>query len=637
MDYIYITASTDKWKQTYYQKFRKHDHGQQTTFLKQVYAQGLADAKAVDPKTTLDKIRFSKLNQQSGQPASGVEIKSQVLFMSDNKENLNSSEIPPKVTFENLLNYLWTTALGTGENSQPKDVLSKAATAIYLCYPGIPINPKSLDNMLDASNPGGDPAPLEYFSRWIDRVPDITRIYWQPLLGKASDAYRMILSSANASKIVSTFTPEEKANYEAAKKILWTTKPSLFPGKPPTVVASDDYQNYLNARTNYLTAVRSYNTNWSTYDFGKLEDRRKWLAVAGGLQMDIDNTWNAWVANYKEDIENALAIMGSSLRNGIGEEITRASQILSGSAVTSSLPGGGTYYPAYTFPYGWWREDSTGWMQATIKSDMSYTHLEDHRKSFSASASFLGLFSFGGSGGYSEHRESEETVSSNISVSIEYAVIDVQRSWLNTEWMKSSAWYVKGERAGKVSSGTIAGNTNDMMMPVVPTRFIAARKIVMSGDWSRDTRERIEKNITAGTSFGFGPFSIGGKYEQHDTSETHTSQFNGNELKVNGIQIIGFMGAAPPKAASLADPSLPSHSLNSSQPLRTTAGRGFSTLARSGLFRKNSSQGIPVKVKNISSQERRFSSITLFSTRNRFPASVASSAIKSTLMLARKL
>ena len=115
-----------------------------------------------------------------------------------------AADISVKDTFDDMINTIWTSATGSGQKEMP----AKQATAIYLCQPGIPINPATMDDMLDLSNPTGHPAPLQYFSQWFDSIPDISLLRWQPTTGKVSGAFDAVVNGANSN--AAPFTEAEK-------------------------------------------------------------------------------------------------------------------------------------------------------------------------------------------------------------------------------------------------------------------------------------------------------------------------------------------------------------------------------------------------------------------------------------------
>ena len=478
-----------------------------------------------------------------------------ILAAEDDRDSvLRDGPVPVKQTLDTFVNYMWSAISGTSSGIAPKDVDPKA-TSVYLCYPGIPLNSSTLDGMVGPSNVQGNIAPLEYFSsKMVDTIPDITKYVFSPTTSKPSSAYSLVIHGANATS--GQFSPEERKAYETARKILYVEKPSLFPDKPPSEVKSPAYLEYEQKRSAYQDAVAAFNTAKFSFDLSKPEDQRKWLVISGQLQNAIDNAWNDWVASYKDDIEEAISIMGSTLRNGIGEEISRCSAILDQTKLASLLPGGVPWWPVWTTPDQWWKSDATNWTHLEISSDQSYSQIENHTQSYGASGGFSdGLFSIGGSFGYSKQHETEKETSSNLSISMDFCTVLLERDWLITDWMKSDSWYLKGNKAGEISSGTISGNTNQNIMSLIPTAMIVGKNITLTSNFSDSTKDFFKQNLNSEVSVGYGPFSLSGHYEQGDQKLTQTSEFDGQKLTVGGMQIIGFVGSAAPKSAPLSDPN----------------------------------------------------------------------------------
>jgi hypothetical protein len=461
------------------------------------------------------------------------------------------SDIPASIMMDNLIDRLWNLVVGDPNSGvQGSKSISPTITAIHMCQPGIPILSKDFANMRTAFNPGGDLRPTEAFSTWVDRITDVSLLRYRPTGNLASDAYGRLVQNANSN--VGEPTEEERNAYEKARQfLLGGTNP--YTGEKDD--RSDAYNNYEDARLNYEDAIDDYVSRWTELDLNKIEGQKLWQRDSRRLQRRIDSGWNRWNMADKNFVEQQLDIMGTKMRTLITSAISDAERKYRQGNL-SSLHGGGDFYPAYTFPHSWWEESASGWTQLNVKSTSDYSHIESHTKKASAGASFLGLFSFGGGGGWSKHTENEEHESQNIDISMKVATIDIVRPWLSTFWMLCRHWFERGQKRGDVSSGDVAKLRNDMLLPLIPMQVIVARDIVLVGDWSKETRELMEQKIDAGLSLGYGPFRIGGKYEQSDTEETQTSQFEGNALRVQGMQIIGLVSTCPPISPPEDDPGL---------------------------------------------------------------------------------
>lgn len=458
-------------------------------------------------------------------------------------------DVPADVTMNNLIDRLWSTIVGDTASGQANRAVEPGVTALHMCYPGIPIRPEDFAGMRSDFNPTGDLRPTEAFAKWVDRIPDVAMLRFKPTGSTVSDGYGTVLKGANAR--VEAATAKEQEAYKKAHDYLYHKEKNPFTNEEGDhEVETDLFATYKLKRKAYEKALQDFIACWANFDLAKPEDQRRYQAQGMALQQTIDSTWDDWNAANRRYVEMALDLLGSQLKNMAAAAITAATRTFEQAPVTS-LSGPGTFYPAYTFPHGWWDPTAPGWSALQIKSDYSYLKSESHIKKFSASASFLGIFSFGGSGGWSKEQRHEEQVSKNISISMKVAVIDIIRPWLKTAWLKCHNWYLKGEKAGTVSSGNVAQQKNEMFLPLIPVQLIVARDIELSGDWSQSSKDFISQQIKAGADFGYGPFKIGGGYEQGDTTSTMESRFEGNSLKVGGMQIIGMVSNCPPMAAPL--------------------------------------------------------------------------------------
>ena len=471
----------------------------------------------------------------------------------DHDALVEKENVPVKHSLDNFVNYMWSSIFGTSSSPDSKD-LDKKATAVYVCYPGIPLNPSALDGMCDYTNPKGNLLPLEYFSSNIfDTIPDISKYIWSPTLSKVSTAYQSIINGAHTTS--KDFSSVDRKTYETARKILYVEKPSLFPDKPPSEVKSPSYLEYEQKRKAYESAISNYNLAKLEYDLSEPDGQIKWIMRSNSLKNVIDNAWSDWISSNKNDIEQALDIMGST--NGIAIEILRCRQIFHEAENPSLLPVKSPPWRAvWMAPAQWWKGDSANWTHLDMQSKLCCNHGK-YTNSYDASGGFSeGLFSIDCRSGYAKNHQQEGDISYNLSISMDFCTVLLERDWLITDWMKSEAWYLEGSREGKISSGTVGNNTNDNIMPIIPTAMIVGKNITLTANWSDSTRDFLKQSINSNANIGYGPFRISGHYEKGDGSTTQTSEFDGKTLKVDGMQIIGFVGAVPTKSPSISDPNI---------------------------------------------------------------------------------
>jgi hypothetical protein len=120
---------------------------------------------------------------------------------------------------------------------------------------------------------------------------------------------------------------------------------------------------------------------------------------------------------------------------------------------------------------------------------------------------------------------------SGLELSFEYRVVGLQRPWLKSELCHLAGWTVPGLGAGGVSNGRPTSNAG--LMPVVTTRMLVVRNLVVDAHWSGTDEDR-----AAGTGAGtisFGPFAVTG-----DVS------FDGTQMSRPAPQIVAWLAAVVP-------------------------------------------------------------------------------------------
>ena len=160
----------------------------------------------------------------------------------------------------------------------------------------------------------------------------------------------------------------------------------------------------------------------------------------------------------------------------------------------------------------------------------------------------LGIFSIGGGGGHSVTHRHMSTETKNVRISFEYALVTIHRPWLSFHLLGTKGWNLQNLYSkGQISNGSRLGQTGSVM-PLLPTNFVVARKIVITADWSRSDYDFVQSQTRAGGGFGIGPFSIGGSYTHSSSNETFNSAFANGRLEVPGVQIIGWISQLVPSA-----------------------------------------------------------------------------------------
>ncbi|PPJ02526.1 hypothetical protein C5E43_26285 [Nocardia cyriacigeorgica] len=335
------------------------------------------------------------------------------------------------------------------------------------------------------------------------------------------------------------------------------------------------------------------------------------------LAVKLNQAFNKWKTQGADEIEEALATLqslGIPMEQGM---IQRARELHESWLVDypglSGLSGAKEPY-TYVDPSQWAEIDANdiGWTTLEHQSRTYTSHFEQHGYNLHTGAwggssqntsgtAGVSVFGFGFSGTYGEwgsqsHSNFTDTGSdgtvlrddaTDLSIRLEYGLCEIRRPWLVTDLFQMQNWYLRGERKGAISSGTVddqVGNT-DKKLPMIPTAFLVIRNVrITTSNWgsTRDTlqtywhangrSDRSEgSSVSGGVSIPvWGPISIGGGYSHseqeyggdfrdeggNDVRNDFGAHFEGDTLVINGAQVVGLLGEIIPMCPPMDDPAL---------------------------------------------------------------------------------
>jgi hypothetical protein len=262
-----------------------------------------------------------------------------------------------------------------------------------------------------------------------------------------------------------------------------------------------------------------------------------------------------------------------------------------------------------------WSEIEThdvGWTTISRTASESHMHFDQHGynlstgdwsggSSGSSGSAGLSVFGFGFSGSYSEsnaqsHSSFSDSASdgthmtsdsADMAIELEYGLCRIVRPWLVTDLFQMKNWYLRGEKKGSISTGTIAGQAMnaDFKLPMIPTHFVVIRNARISASswgsvqdtlnsyWNRHGRSdsSSSSSIAGNVSIPvWGPLAITGGYSHSDSQYQGDfkdedgrdvrndcgSHFEGNTLVINGAQIVAWLGEIMPFSPPADDPAL---------------------------------------------------------------------------------
>lgn len=397
--------------------------------------------------------------------------------------------------------------------------------------------------------------------------------------------------------------PEVAARRAEAKKVLYDDKGNYTPG----------HLRYLENQNGYADAIGEFVINQNkTLADPALAD--SWPIIGRKFQFKVDQALNKWKTDGAEEIEAALATMKSL---GIPLEqamISNARDLMEAWKV--SIAGVPTSTP-YTFllPSDWAsiEVDDIGWTTLTRDASNYKSHFEHHgasvvtgqwrgESSSSSGSAGVGVFGFGFSGSHSESSSSHSNEFFNTSsdgvimnsdatdlhIELQYGLVRIMRPWMVPDLFAMRNWYLRGQKAGVISDGTISGQVRDEtnhLLPVIPTHVLIVRNVrITASHWGsvRDSlstqwsKQQSQGSSSASSTSGsvsipvWGPFNVSGGFSRSDSryqgdfkDEGGNDQrddfgafFEGETLCINGAQVVAWLGEILPFSPPLDDPAL---------------------------------------------------------------------------------
>jgi hypothetical protein len=130
----------------------------------------------------------------------------------------------------------------------------------------------------------------------------------------------------------------------------------------------------------------------------------------------------------------------------------------------------------------------------------------------------------------------ENVSSSNFSISFDYCLVNVARSWLSSTFLTAANWYASGSQNGAFAGGTYEGAPRPFAF--LPAKFLVIKNLKISAQWSQEDRTYLQKSAS------LGPFALVNK------------SFEQEILTCPGMQIIAWFCQIMPQLPPCADPNL---------------------------------------------------------------------------------
>ncbi|MFD1559652.1 hypothetical protein ACFSHT_29105 [Paraburkholderia silviterrae] len=428
-----------------------------------------------------------------------------------------------------------------------------SATTLLQMTKNYVLNPNDFRNARSSINPNGDLRSAFAFSDMVDAIPEVQAEYAESGR-KVSKTYKDIVDAANA---VQTEDPAQRAVYDKAYAFL-NTKTSIpnFDGPPtetfgPSPIALAYDQN----QTAYVNAIGGYRLAYNGYDLDKIEDQRKFQAVAPGLQNTIDQAWNRWVREGKQNVEKASNALRTTINNAVSAAIAQAQDAMSNQNMAADqTSGGNTWFASYAMPTNWCEPACQG-TQLTLSSKSLSTSTSERASEYSSHSDGIFWWSRAAQSG-SDKTDSATLEASEFELTAELIVVRIRRPWLNSMLFSMTGWSLTDQKPDSISNGQLKGNSTGLL-PLIPVAFIVAKNVSIKANFTEQDTSRFnsESSLSESRGWGWGPFSCAGNYRKEKKSgEAFKSTFSNGVLKLPGMQVIAWISsvtpASPPAPAS---------------------------------------------------------------------------------------
>lgn len=333
--------------------------------------------------------------------------------------------------------------------------MNRLFESIYNCVAPMPVNgetQKSFYTQLPAGSAVSGMGDKE-LAIMMDNIPAVQRDY--AATKKVSSVYEKILSAV----LPPDEPPKEKQDaYNEAKKLIQNDNPT--------------YDAYKKARSVYNKAYLKYcrMKNDSKADAYDIEDAK----------MDMDDAYDDFIAAGKEEIECALSTVASYERYMPQAVFNRAGSVFGQASAEKDRNG---YFPVDCVPANWKEPNTLAWEEITLMaSSQTFVIANEAKKvEFSRKNEYSNGWWLWKEGTRVTEQEKEVLKAANskmqtedLSLTMELAVVEIDRPWFHAELLSYSEAKIKNEPAGVICSGTLTGGGE---MPLIPSAFVLVRNV----------------------------------------------------------------------------------------------------------------------------------------------------------------
>lgn len=415
-------------------------------------------------------------------------------------------------------------------------------------------------NELRASSKYGKYAHAEEFSRLVDQIPshipkltkDGSSRDFAVFSPKPDHTVSKVYSDIMEFSVVknSKIDPKVEKKLERLRKQLFKTRKLKNPDFDEEMIEhpednpkyiyqsfmSPTYVKYLEYEAKYLEAEETLTELQIRVDEGDSEAMTEMTINGKNIIRKRDNALKRWeslgykgkvekIMNYIDEIESSNFI---TLKKRYESELLAAKR--------TSLRGMNTYFYSAPIP-ATILENSRGWTKYTFKKSDYDMSRKSSSHSWSAKASYFGVFGANTKGKISN--ASSEYNFNDFEMSFKLSKCYVSMPWLGTTFIKSRYW--KYSKTGKdiTDNQMVSDGNGGGLMPAIVTELYFVRDLKIGFRKGSNSYKKAQKDISAGGGFGIGPFRIGGKYSYSNSKVNASGEREEQGVESDKILLVG--------------------------------------------------------------------------------------------------
>ncbi|MFE5714228.1 hypothetical protein ACFQ7J_25855 [Streptomyces sp. NPDC056501] len=432
--------------------------------------------------------------------------------------------------------------------AKDKDEKTDKSSFLTLCMPGLPYRPGDFD-FASKGLMSKDPTENQQrsqaafnFASLLDVVPSHEAVYDGVAVWKIKSASRLStkyeLALKNSRVAVEELSEEDKKKLDAARKKIFTVTKE---GGEEVLEKTGKYKRYQKYGVAYDNAVMDYNRKRLRYQTCPKGEESQWQSdwqVNGQTYLRaVTTAWDEWTTfGSRGEIGEAIATIEQYTQRSAKQWKKELQSTYRANWLT--LVGQAARYPFTTLtPANFAKDDS--WTKYSLKrmqlEDKKVKEYEDWQVGASGG---WGFWSASGGVKSSSKTYTHDYKLEQFEVEFEITQAQIVRPWFYPEFLESRGWkFNDAWTDGDLSDGN---SPPKGFMVAYPLHVIFIRELKIKSSKLVTALKEEMKKVESGSSFGFGPFTIKGKYNAGREGSEFKAKFDEDTVTVPGMQIIAF-------------------------------------------------------------------------------------------------